>query len=167
MNKLETKRLFIIPFTLKYAKAALNGNEKLENVSGYRVENEWPSPDYKEILPFIVQQVTEKPELRRWNRLIVHKEEQMIIGEIGCKGEPDGHGIVEIGYGIVPAYQGYGYATEAVQAFVQWLLSLPEITKVTAECLEDNAASIRVLEKAGFKRTSHKQSIIYWEYGST
>jgi [ribosomal protein S5]-alanine N-acetyltransferase len=167
MNQLETKRIFLIPFISEYAKAAITGNEKLEKVSGYRVANQWPNPDYKEILPFIVQQVTEKPGLSRWNRLIVHKEEQMIIGEIGCKGEPTGQGVVEIGYGIVPAYQGYGYATEAVQEFVQWLLSLSKITKVTAECLEDNISSIRVLEKAGFRRTARKQSIIYWEYGST
>ncbi|WP_369125201.1 GNAT family N-acetyltransferase [Alicyclobacillus fastidiosus] len=33
---------------------------------------------------------------------------------------PDQQGNVEIGYDIIPEYQGRGYATEMAKAFIRW-----------------------------------------------
>ena len=74
------------------------------------------------------------------------------IGELCFKGLSEDR-IAEIGYGIVEDYQGYGYATEAVSALVDWALNQPGATCVTAETEETNIASQKVLSKAGFMPT--------------
>jgi len=49
------------------------------------------------------------------------------------RGPPDHEGIVEIAYGIVPAYRRQGYTFEAVQALVQWAFGHPAVTRITAQ----------------------------------
>ena len=71
------------------------------------------------------------------------------MGNLSFKGFND-DGSVEIGYGIDEAYQGQGYATEAVNAAVMWALQQPGVTRVDAETESDNKASQRVLEKCEF-----------------
>lgn len=74
------------------------------------------------------------------------------IGELCFKGV-DESGSVEIGYGIAEKYQGQGYGTEAVKAVVKWALEQNCVNCVTAEVDKENIASIRVLEKSGFRPT--------------
>lgn len=57
---------------------------------------------------------------------------------------------IEIGYSVVREYWGNGYATEAVRAVVQYLQQELGMTAIRAWSHKDNAASIRVLEHAGF-----------------
>ena len=71
------------------------------------------------------------------------------IGELSFKGLKS-DGSAEIGYGISEAFQGKGYAAEAVDAAVRWALGQPDVTCVEAETEPDNRASQRVLEKCGF-----------------
>jgi ribosomal-protein-alanine N-acetyltransferase len=84
-------------------------------------------------------------------------------GLVGFKGVPDAEGLVEIGYGIDPVYQGQGLMTEAVQALVSWALAQPSCNGVYAEVKKSNPASSRVLEKAGFIRRCESDEAIYWE----
>ncbi len=72
------------------------------------------------------------------------------IGELCFKGL-DSDGIAEIGYGISEEYQNNGYATEAVKALIQWAFNAPQVIAIEAETESENTASIRVLEKCGFK----------------
>lgn len=73
------------------------------------------------------------------------------VGDLCFKGLSE-DGAAEIGYGIEEEQQGRGYATEAVKALVDWAFRQPGVTRVEAEAEEDNAASLRVLEKCGFAR---------------
>ena len=47
--------------------------------------------------------------------LVINKENNTIIGDIGFKGKPNSENTVEVGYGIIPSAQNKGYATEAVK----------------------------------------------------
>lgn len=58
----------------------------------------------------------------------------------------------EIGYHTVKAYAGLGYATEAVSAFLPVMMEKLHLTQVAGICDAQNAASLRVLEKCGFRR---------------
>ena len=73
------------------------------------------------------------------------------IGTGGFKGAPDECGCVELGYGIVPEQQRRGYATEAVRAWVDFAFAAPQVRIVVAQTLPHRTASIRVLEKTGFR----------------
>jgi RimJ/RimL family protein N-acetyltransferase len=56
----------------------------------------------------------------------------------------------EIGYWVGSAYWNQGYATEAVGILLDKAFS-SGIPKVWGQCLEDNIASYRVLERCGFR----------------
>ena len=58
----------------------------------------------------------------------------------------------EIGYHTVKAFAGQGFATEAVQAFLPVMMEKLSLTEVEGICDAQNVASIRVLEKCGFRR---------------
>jgi RimJ/RimL family protein N-acetyltransferase len=58
---------------------------------------------------------------------------------------------VEIGYWLGQEYWGRGIATEAVRAVTDYALANFDVCRVYAGVFEWNPASMRVLEKAGFK----------------
>ncbi|WP_030680910.1 GNAT family N-acetyltransferase [Streptomyces rimosus] len=84
-------------------------------------------------------------------RLIVERDSDLLVGSIGLFLPPD-DGQVEIGYGIVESRRGRGYATEATRALTAYALTLPDVHTVVAGAELSNPASLRVLEKAGFRR---------------
>ena len=85
------------------------------------------------------------------HRQVVERASGLVVGGIGFFGPPLG-GEAEIGYGIVPSRQGRGYATEAVQAMLAMAWADSRVRTVAAGTDPGNAASQRVLEKAGFRR---------------
>lgn len=58
----------------------------------------------------------------------------------------------EMGYWLGEEFWGRGFATRAVTAMSEWSFSNYKLNRVFAFVFSHNAASIRVLEKAGFER---------------
>lgn len=56
-------------------------------------------------------------------------------------------------YGIVPSFQGVGYATEAAEALVAFAFRDDRVSTVRAHTLPEANASTRVLAKCGFAFT--------------
>jgi RimJ/RimL family protein N-acetyltransferase len=81
---------------------------------------------------------------------IIHRASGATIGTCAYKGPPDADETVEIAYGVDPAYQGRGVATEAAQALVKYAMSSGRVRVVRAHTRPEGKASIRVLEKLGF-----------------
>jgi len=65
----------------------------------------------------------------------------LVVGGICFKGAPNSEGVVEIGYGIDEAYQGKGYATEAVRGIVNWALKQEGVQCVAAQTEPNNTIS--------------------------
>lgn len=63
----------------------------------------------------------------------------------------DGEDEVELGYRLMPAAWGKGYATEGSRALIQKGFTQLGVKKITATAMAENVASIRVMEKAGLK----------------
>lgn len=162
MPHIQTDRLMLIPFTIEMMEAAVSSKRKLEQATVYSVAEEYPSEDYKEILPFKIQRYRQYPEENKWEGLIVHKENQKIMGDMGFRRSTDNPEELELGYSIVPVYQGQGYATEMAQAIISWGVTQTGIERIIASCDNDNQASIRVLEKAGMKKLGEQESKIFW-----
>lgn len=57
----------------------------------------------------------------------------------------------EIGYHIAKAYTGHGYAAEAVAAFMPVIAAEKNVSEIYGICLAENIASVKVMEKCGFK----------------
>lgn len=73
----------------------------------------------------------------------------LAVGGIGFFGAPDADGAVELGYGLVAAARGRGFATEALAALVR-LAFARGVSVVRADSEVVNEASHRVLRRAGF-----------------
>ena len=56
----------------------------------------------------------------------------------------------EVGYHVAPKYINQGYATEALTAFLPWIMKEKSVSTVYGIVDKDNHASIRVLEKCRF-----------------
>jgi aminoglycoside 6'-N-acetyltransferase len=73
------------------------------------------------------------------------------IGDVGVNLHPN-RMQAEIGFTVAAAYQGQGYASEAVRAVLDRLFTVQGVQRVSAECDARNAASARLLERVGFRR---------------
>ena len=67
---------------------------------------------------------------------------------------------IELGYAIHPSQKNKGFATEALTAAIRVLFDIGYST-VKAGAFAENAASIRVMEKSGMKRTNQDEEIEY------
>ncbi len=83
---------------------------------------------------------------------VVHTADRVVIGSGGFKGPPDADGCVEIAYGIVPSYQGRGFATDTARALTRYAFGSGLVRTVRAHTLPEPNASTRVLTKCGFTR---------------
>ena len=75
--------------------------------------------------------------------------DDVIVGTIGAYDYKDDH--IEVGFSVVPGWQGRGLATEALKKVLEYLTENEGIPCVTAWCAAENIGSKRVLEKAGMK----------------
>jgi len=102
---------------------------------------------------------------------VEEKDSGRFVGEVGFADfkreiEPSFNGAPEIGWALAPWAHGQGFATEAVQAALDW--GDAHFTGRTV-CMIDpgNVASARVAEKCGYKpfaRTTYKGSpTVLWE----
>ncbi len=74
-----------------------------------------------------------------------------VIGSIGVLLGTDVYRLTgEVGYWVGEAHQGKGFATRALTAFTAWAFEAYGLERVEATVFAANAASARVLEKAGF-----------------
>ena len=63
---------------------------------------------------------------------LVHRVSGTVIGSCGYKGPPGPEAVVEIAYGVDPAYQGRGYATEAARALIAFAFGSGRVHVVRA-----------------------------------
>jgi ribosomal-protein-alanine N-acetyltransferase len=80
---------------------------------------------------------------------VVLADQDLVIGDVGFHAPPDELGEVSVGFGIVPAARGRGYAVEALRALLAWALGRPEVRVIHADTDLVNLASQRVLAAAG------------------
>jgi RimJ/RimL family protein N-acetyltransferase len=78
-----------------------------------------------------------------------------LIGDIGVNLH-ENRMQAEIGFTLATAYQGQGYATEAVRRVLDHLFGDHGLHRVSAECDARNLASVRLLTRLGFRHEGHR-----------
>lgn len=97
-----------------------------------------------------------------WNQMgfgffaVIEKASGHLVGEAGFHEarrqiEPPLEGTLEAGWVLMPSAQGWGYATEAMQAAIGWAEAAFAGRRMTCLIDPDNLASMRVASKLGFK----------------
>ena len=153
---LETAHLLLTLYSPKHLLALIEGREHFERSFGLPAAEglrEFLVSD--EVSPAWLAQLHTSEAEDPWVHgfAIVHREERLVVGNVGFKGPPDDHGVVEIGYGIVSAFEGRGYATEAADACSDFAFADGRVRLVRAHTRPTKNASTRVLEKCRFIRT--------------
>jgi RimJ/RimL family protein N-acetyltransferase len=82
---------------------------------------------------------------------VIDRERRLVVGSAGFKGRADVEGVVEVAYGIVPSFQGRGYATEATHALMNFAREDSAVRRFRAHTMPNPNASTRVLTKCGFE----------------
>ncbi len=85
----------------------------------------------------------------RWAGADAIVNEYELVGTIGAYDLKDRR--IEVGFSIVRAWRGRGYATQALKKVLQYLTENEGIPCVTAWCAAENIGSGKVLEKAGMQ----------------
>ena len=147
---IETERLVLFPYTkenLALFNADLPGFEREFDVMYQGEELDYLLQNF---LLKLEKEIADDPDnyLFFTEFLIVLKENSRIIGSIDYKYVPK-DGVTEVGYGMNPQYEGHGYMTEALKAFLLFGKSLG-IKTVLAETLKENIKSQNVLKRCGF-----------------
>lgn len=79
----------------------------------------------------------------------IEKASGAFVGEIGLRWNEPPDVVVEVSYGLYPAFRGKGYATEGSVACVAWGFETLGFERIVGRSRGDNLASHRVLEKLG------------------
>lgn len=91
-------------------------------------------------------------EGREYVLVVERRSDQKVVGAVGVRVDRRLWGRVgSVGYWIGKPYWGKGYATEAVEGFLQFCERELRLKRLRAEVFEDNERSLRVLEKCGFR----------------
>jgi len=85
----------------------------------------------------------------RWGCYL--KDTGELIGFSGLKHLPE-FDATDLGYRFLPPYWGQGFATESGVASLRYGFDTIGLERIDGFVLPDNAPSIRVLEKLGFRR---------------
>lgn len=157
MPLLQTSRLSLVPATATHLRAELESHAALGKALHAEIPTTWPPELYDEdAIRYALSWVLDHPNQAGWGFHYVLRrptsfEVPLLIGTGGFKGAPDEAGSIELGYGILPEHQRHGYATEAVRGWIAFAFASPQVRTVVGQTLPHLTASIRVLEKAGFR----------------
>ena len=151
---MHTNRLHLIPATPSLLKAAIKGRGLFAEALLAEVPAHWTEFGTGP-LQWALDKLTEAPADAGWLTWFpIYKEDNLLIGSGGYKGQPNDAGEVEIGYEIIPAYRGRGLATEMAHALVKRAFSFNAVSKVLAHTLAQPNASTAILIKLGFIHTA-------------
>lgn len=152
--RLETAALCLAPWGPEDLLALIEGASTFEERAGMRaadgLRDFFVSAD---VSPAWLARLRAATDADPWEHgfAVIHRDSASVIGSAGLKGAPDGQGAAEIAYGIVPAYQGRGYATEAAMALGAFAFADQRVRLLRAHTLPEPNASTRVLTKCGFQ----------------
>jgi len=155
LEKLVTKRLYLVPLKLELLKAAIISIDELTTILGVKVAAEWADQEFIQAFPDIANILLQFPLQNEWGwgSLIIHQTENTLIGHVMIKIIPDVTGLptdaVEIGYQVAPLYRRQGYASGALRrilnsGFCQRLLSPNTSYKLIDNGLKSQVKNISI-----------------------
>ena len=122
----------------------------------------WTSRQQAEALYQAIAAGAERHGLYQW--AITPKETGRLIGTCTLRALDPVHRSTMIGYALMPAFQGKGYAREAAGALIEHAFTTLNVHRIGADLEPDNAGSRKVLEAFGFQVEGRLRDT-YWLNG--
>jgi RimJ/RimL family protein N-acetyltransferase len=151
-----TPRLDLVPARLAALDAELRSPAELAAVLGAEVPGDWPPGEYDlSAIRYFRDHLAADPDAAEWYAWYAllrptDTGRPTLVAAAGFFGPPDDGGSVEIGYSVVPAFAGQGFATEIVRALVDHAFASGRVRRILAHTTAGNSGSVKVLEHAGF-----------------
>lgn len=98
--------------------------------------------------------MVKKKECLYW--VITLNNNDALIGSVCCWNFDHESGIVEIGYEMLPEFQGKGYMKQALQAVIEFTFNNLKATVITAFPSSENINSVAILKKLNFVLEKNK-----------
>jgi len=98
----------------------------------------------------------------KYQLAIVLQTTHVLIGTCGIRMATVHAQEAELGYELHPEYWGHGYATEATRTMLAFAFQTLRLQRVWAQCLAENTASVRVLERLGMRQELCPQQQHTW-----
>lgn len=154
-----TPRLVLVPATSAILAADSGDRRELGSLLGAVIPAGWPPPllDDAARAEFIrIDREGLDQDFCVWYWVLSPDDEhgtgcRTLIGSGGIITHRELPCTVLIGYSVVDGYQGRGFASEALHHMIPAIFSQPRIQQIMATTCPDLKASVRVLEKAGFR----------------
>jgi [ribosomal protein S5]-alanine N-acetyltransferase len=148
-----TSRLSLIAITPEMLLSEKNGDGRLGELIQCVIPANWPHKDWEPyVFDFLLNQLAEHPEQLGWPRYVSFVPpdgRRTLIGTLGAFTKAALPSECEIGYSILPPYEGRGFATEGARALIDYLRADERLDSVIAHTFRSIPASIRVMEKCG------------------
>ena len=148
-----TPRLALIAITHEAVLSEKAGDNRLGEIIRCTIPSAWPHVDWEpHVFDFFLNQFDQHPDQIGWPRYVALLQPdgtRTLIGTVGAFSKTDPPTICEIGYGILPPYEGQGFATEATQALIAHLQRDRRVSALIAHTYPSILASIRIMEKCG------------------
>jgi ribosomal-protein-alanine N-acetyltransferase len=147
--------LTLVPLSVPAMRALLDGD--LDAASGlagvrltpYLVDHGW-------LWAIRLPQVAEDPAALDWIARAVVAPGVGVVGLVGFHGPPDERGMVEVAYGVDPAFRRQGYARAMLAAALDWAAAVPEVSVVRASISPANQASLATIRPFGFQHVGEQ-----------
>lgn len=155
MLEIFTPRLRLIAFTAESAAAAIADRARFAQLLSAAIPGDWPPVDLADVQGAIAAKLIADPTQTGWcGWYVIAKPgivgpEPTLIGSAGC-GSWGASPTLLFGYGLLPAFFGQGFASEAARAVIEWAFRQPGVTRVEATTFERHIASVKILERCGF-----------------
>jgi [ribosomal protein S5]-alanine N-acetyltransferase len=148
-----TPRLTLIAITPAMLRTEQANDNRLGHLIHCAIPASWPPAHWEpHVLDVLLQQYELYPEQIDWHRYIAVRNadgSRTLIGTMGAFWRPTSPHECEIGYSILPSFEGRGLATEATRALIERIRSNARVNSVIAHTFPHLKGSIRVMEKCG------------------
>lgn len=144
---IKTERLLLRPFCKEDAQAVFACWESDPDIAKYMF---WCSHnDIEKTREWIAFEVGQIPSDRWFRWAVVCRDTNELIGTGVLYFEQE-YGLFEIGYNFGKRYWGNGYATETMQAVIDFAKNSLGLKELVSRYAKENPASGKVLKKLGF-----------------
>jgi ribosomal-protein-alanine N-acetyltransferase len=157
--EIESKNLLFRNFTLEDSKEIflIRSDDKVMKYLDTTRHNS--EDDSRKMIESVIESYKNRTGI---NWAIIKKESKAFLGYFGFWRIITEHCRAEIGYALKPEYWGQGIMAETLNVMIEFGFNTLLLHSIEANVNPGNTASIKVLEKAGFKKEAYfRENFLY------
>jgi len=90
-----------------------------------------------------------------WTQRAIRLQDGTLIGDLGVHLPEDPDATAEFGITLAPAWQGRGFAIEALRPLFEWLFTERDMRRIVASVDPRNDGSMALLGRLGMRQEAH------------